>query len=199
MQTLKTEIKEIVEIIRDVPEQFQAMCFEILLKDCIARNAKPPEAIPAPSEQKARDSEVERATAEEKNQEIKVVDLHVKARRFLERFSVDIKQINNTFYRKDDEFLPLYDDLQSTKMAESQNRLALLLALQVALKTGEFTVNVDELRSGCRDRKVLDQANFASNLKKSSFFTEEYTAQTKTLVLSEDGKKELAVLLNLLN
>jgi len=59
-------------------------------------------------------------------------------------------------------------NLGSTK-AESQRRLAAVLALVNAHNTGEFTVSREQLVGACKDHGVLDPTNFASNMSGVEF------------------------------
>jgi hypothetical protein len=51
-------------------------------------------------------------------------------------------------------------------MSEAQIRITLLQGLKSALVDGEFAANVEAVRTECRDRKTLDDANFAANCVK---------------------------------
>jgi len=202
MSDLRDKVKELAEIAALVPENLQATCFEILLRDYLASLSGG--GVP-PTKQKAgeditppalgtEDSFEEAAKAQA---DVTQADLHVKARKFLEKYGVSISEVNNLFYKEGTEIKPLYEDLKTTRMSEVQIRVTLLQALLSVLSDGEFTAQVDNVRTECRDRKALDGANFAANYKNndSLFDFEKYDKDTKTLRLSEDGRKELAQLI----
>ncbi len=88
--------------------------------------------------------------------------------------------------------MPLYDDLKSTKMTDSQIRLTLLGALKNALLSGEFKISSEDVRTLCDTHKCYDSGNFAANFKKNKdLFTEEYKKGIGEIILSPTGKKEL--------
>jgi hypothetical protein len=61
------------------------------------------------------------------------------------------------------------------------------------LLSGDFAVDVEVVRRECTERKCYDTTNFAAHFKNNgSLFDHTYTKDTKTLKLSEDGRKELA-------
>lgn len=202
MSDLRDKVKELAEIAALVPENLQATCFEILLRDYLASLSG---GGAPPTKQKAGEDITPPALGTEGSFEeaakaqadVTQADLHVKARKFLEKYGVSISEVNNLFYKEGTEIKPLYEDLKTTRMSEVQIRVTLLQALLSVLSDGEFTAQVDNVRTECRDRKALDGANFAANYKNndSLFDFEKYDKDTKTLRLSEDGRKELAQLI----
>lgn len=198
MSDIKEKIKEFAEIAASVPENLQTVCFEILLRDhlaSIANERKSPksektESIDFPQPPAAPEVELTQA-------DIVTSDLHVKSKKFLEKYSVSLTEINNLFYKEGSEILPLYEDLKTTRMAEAQIRVTLLQALRNAVSSGEFTANVEAIRAECRDRKSYDGPNFSANFKNNSslFDFDTYTKDTTAVRLSEDGRKELAQLI----
>lgn len=166
MSDIKEKIKEFSEIAASVPENLQAICFEILLRDhlaSISTERKPPRTEASDASDTSTIKAAEESTKE--HADIAGSDLHVKARKFMEKYSVSLNEINNLFYKEGQEILPLYEDLKTTRMAEAQIRVALLQALRNALVTGEFTAQVEAIRVECRDRKSYDQANFAATFR----------------------------------
>jgi hypothetical protein len=155
-----------------------------------SEGGKPPAETP-PVEPKP----VEEATKGQSD--VTMADLHLKARKFMEKYSVTIAEINNLFYKDAGVITPLYEDVKTTRMSEAQIRITLLQGLKSALADGEFAVTVEAVRTECRDRKTLDSANFAANYKNNAtlFDFEKFDRETKTLRLTEDGKKELAQLI----
>lgn len=204
MSSLKEKVKELAEIAACVPENLQVTCFELLLQDYLAAasSKEPPAqkqttatatigtAAESASEQTTSDAE----RAEPAQDDVTQADLHVKARKFMAKYSISISELNNLFYKEGAAIMPLYEDLKTTRMSEAQIRIALLQALQHGLGDGEFVAQVEDIRTECRDRKVLDAANFAANFKnnKSLFDFDTYSKNTKSIRLSEEGRKELA-------
>ena len=121
-------------------------------------------------------------------------DLHLKAKRFLQKNTLSIEHLNQLFYKEGDEIKPLYDDLKTTRSSESQIRVALLKSLLSAIKTGEFQFNVEEVRQECNVRKCYDSANFGKNFNNNIalFDIEKYEKGVANVKLTEGGKEELA-------
>jgi hypothetical protein len=210
MSELKDKVKEIAEIAASLPDNLQQPCFELLLKHYLASTLPAPGSSERAAAVKSaiREEEVSSAaTPSEPPPPLEEVakeqadltnnDLHVKARRFMEKYSVSVAELNNLFYKEGQEIMPLYEDLKTTRTAESQIRIALLLSLRNALRSGEFQVTVEAVRTECRDRKCYDAGNFAANFNnnRSLFDFDKYKKDATEVRLSEDGRKELAQLI----
>ncbi len=204
MTDLKGKVKEIAEIAQTLPENLQQSCFELLLRHYLASTepacapakavaAEPVGASPITAAETLQSlEEAARGQADLTNN-----DLHVKARRFMEKYSVSLADLNNLLYKEGQQILPLYEDVKTTRMAEAQIRIALLLSLRNALTNGEFEATIDAVRTECRDRKCYDQGNFAANFRnnQSLFDFDKYTKEMAEVRLSENGRKELAQLI----
>ncbi len=198
MAKLKDKVLEIAGIAKECPENLQAICFELLLRhhlDSLApRSPKPtPQATPEPETPKEEKKQTVEEAASSQD-DLSETDLHVKVRRFMEKYALSIEDLSNLFYKEDGEVLPLYEDLKTTRLAEGQVRIALLQALHSAISHGEFSCQVEAVRAECKDRKCYDQNNFGSNFTKNAvlFDFDKYGKSVKTIKLSEDGRKELA-------
>jgi hypothetical protein len=202
---LKERILEIVSIAKECPDHLQPLCFELLLRDYLEGRRRPPAPPatptapplpPAPAEQPASDSLAAGETTTGQ-QDLKAGDLHVKARRFMERYSITLDHLNQLFYKEGDDIKPLYEDLKTTRMAEGQIRITLLHALLAVMSTGEFVADGEAVRAEVQQRKSYDRPNFATNFKNSATLFESFEAYAKgtALRLSEDGRKELAELI----
>jgi hypothetical protein len=197
LDTLKSKVKEFAAIAADLPENLQVVCFEMLLKSYLGALAPPTPTLGAPATPKLDNDVTDAKSVEQSSMaqdDLTLKDLHTKVRRFIEKYSISIDHLNNLFYKEDGNILPLYEDLKTTRMSESQIRIALLQSLHSALTTGEFTASVEEVRQGCTDRKCYDTNNFAAHFRnnKSLFDFDNYTKNTKAVKLSEEGRKELA-------
>jgi len=189
---IETKLDEILSLVKKCPENLQEKCFELLFNYHFLNST---------GFQKKTSEENNMSPAQEKispisdttgGDEIKLNQIHTKVRALLKNGDLTIDDINNLFYQENSELKPLYDDLKSTKMADSQIRLTLLGALKNALTDGEFKISADDVRTLCDTHKCYDSANFATNFKKSKgLFTEEYKKGTKDIFLSPTGKKEL--------
>ena len=122
---MKEKILEITEIARACPENLQTICFELLLKDYLSSRAQEREGqshSPEPLKRTAQPAQEEAGspTAAEgigKGQDdLSEGDLHVKARRLLEKNSLTVGQLNNLFYKENGQILPLYEDLKTAPM-----------------------------------------------------------------------------------
>ena len=217
MQSLKEEIKEIVEIVALVPEAQKAMCFEMLLKEALAHrrpsqspsplSQTPTPKTPAPPSPAASpvlsDDLLSNGVQPKVNEGSDIVssDLHMKTRKFLEKGEVSLDQLNELFYKKGEGFESLSVDLQVTKMSEAQIRIALLQALQSSLASGDFETTVEAVREECKARKTYDSANFTANFKNAAdlFDFGTWSKDVTALRLSEAGKKELASVIKLIS
>lgn len=206
MEDLKKEIKKIVDIAKECPENLQQTCFEIILRDFL--DSRKPIQGKGKESQSSTERKAKETTTEEKGgtetevssgqgSDLILTDLHVKARKFMEKYKITIEHLNQLFYKEDDKILPLFDDLKTTRTSECQVRIALLKTLVNALSSGEFQANVEELRSECQARKCYDTNNWNNNFQNNAslFDFDKYKKDLKTVRLSEDGKKELAELI----
>lgn len=200
---LKERVLEIVSIVKECPENLQPLCFELLLRDYLEGRQRPPIAPPSPAsppppaEQPQAQDSIAAGETSTGQQDLKAGDLHVKVRKFMERHSITLDHLNQLFYKDGGEIKPLYEDLKTTRMAESQIRAALLHALLSAMRSGEFVADGEAVRAEVQQRKAYDKANFAANFKNNTTLFEGFESYVKAnpLRLSEDGRKELAELI----
>ena len=217
MTNLEEEIREIVEIVALVPESLKVMCFEMLLKDALAKRHSslktPPSSAPAfqevgPKTQKLATTADESGNEKEAaptpapgaqpkvngGSDIVRSDIHVKTKRFMTNNDVTLEHINNVFYKEGESFELLITDFGAKNMADGQMRIAMLQALHQALTDGNFTATVETVREGCKMRKCLDATNFTANFKNNAglFDFGEWLRGTTNVRLSEEGKKALA-------
>lgn len=205
--SLEDEIRRIAGIADSCPPKFQERCFELLLEDLLTRRSsvKPPGRIQTPKT--PDDSPGDEPTPlpprdpeppVDNSSDIVDGDLHVKAKSFMKKQGVSIGDLNEVLYKEDGQFLPLYEDLKSTKMSESQIRIALLCALRQGLSSGTFEFDGEEVRKECVSRKCYDPSNFTTNFKNSAGFFDgfdKYDKASPMVRLSEDGRAALANLI----
>ena len=217
MTNLKEEIKEIVDILALVPEPHKAMCFEMLLNEALANRRTPlssPQAQPAAKLKAAEPiallADPVEPAAQSSNgiqpkvnngSDIAISDLHMKTKKFLEKYEVTLAQLNELYYKNDEVFESLSVDLKVTKMSEGQIRIALLQALQNSLASGNFQTTVEAVREECKARKTYDSTNFTAHFKNNAeiFDFGAWSSDLTELRLSEAGKKELATAVKLLS
>lgn len=198
-ETIKQKIHEFIAITKECPEPLQVKCFELLLSDYLAqqrtksseKDKKPAEKESGPQEQiTGKDA---KKTAQQ--EDIQETDLHVKARQFLKKYSLGMEHINQLFYKEEGNFLPLYDDLKTTKTAESQIRVGLLHSLLKGMHTGDFEFNGEAVRDEVQIRKSYDAGNFTANFKNNQTLFDGYDKYDKSspmIRLSAEGKERLA-------
>ena len=203
MKDIKDKVLEIADIAKACPENLQPVCFETLLKHFLAGLAAVP-GKPKKDEQggplkdgKAREAKTETEKQGAEQEDIRESDVHMKAKRFLHKETLSLDQLNALFYREGDKILPVFEDLKTTRMAESQIRIALLQCLVRALTTGEFQADVEAIRAECIERKCYDRSNFGAIFKNNSslFDFDKFDRTTKTVRLSDPGRKQLAVVI----
>ena len=220
MTQFKEQIREIVEIVALVPEEFKTMCFEMLLKEAIANN-RPATAhslsVPVASSSKASGQDSIPQSQEKIKEALPVPpsvqpkvgegtdiangDIHMKVRKFLDKGDLTVANLNELFYKDNGGFESLITDLGVTKMSEAQMRISLFQALHTALASGEFVTSVEKVREECKMRKSYADANFGANFKNNAslFDFGTWTKDVTELKLSEDGKKSLTNIIKTLS
>jgi hypothetical protein len=198
-EKLKQKIMEFVALAKECPENLQEKCFELLLADHLDRLREKSPGDAQTGKGKKSDDDAEKKDGGEKKtarqEDILETDLHVKARQFIKKVGLTVDHINQLFYKEEGNFLPLYDDLKTTKAAESQIRIALLHSLLNGLHKGDFEFNGESVREEAQVRKCYDAANFTANFKNNKDLFDGFTTYSKTsaiIRLSADGKAKLA-------
>ncbi len=199
---LKQKIAEFVALAKDCPENLQEECFSLLLDNYLQQTKlksgsteEKPKGATADTQDPGVDKKDESDNRKPQQEDIADVDLHVKARQFLKKEGLSVDQINQIFYKEEGNFLPLYDDLKTTKGSESQIRIALLHALLNGMHKGDFEFNGESVREEAQTRKCYDAPNFAAHFKNSKELFEGFTKYNKSnpiLKLSTAGKTKLA-------
>lgn len=201
MSKLKDKVEEFAEIAKGLPDNLQVVCFELLLKHHLdAAGGRPAKEVapgpdPAPGTGPLPPVEVTPpAEAGSKQEDLKPADIHVKAKKFLEKHALSIDHLNNLFFKEEGTLKPLYEDLKTTRMSESQIRITLLIALRCAIANGEFEATIEAIKQDCTERKCYDSSNFGNNFNnnKSLFDFPKFAKGVTAVRLSDTGRKELA-------
>ena len=198
MEKLRDKVFEAVKIAQECPENLQQICFETLLKIMLSAEKETATKSKKPISDKGKQdpkSEIEELS--KKQDDLSKSDLHLKVQRFLDKYSLTVENLNQLYYKEGEEILSLYDDLKTTLTSESQVRITLLNCLHSALKTGNFQTTVETVREDTKMRKCYDKNNWANNYNNNAalFNFDKYSRNVKEIMLSEQGKKNLALLI----
>jgi hypothetical protein len=201
-EELKKRVVEIGELVKSLPASVQEKAFEILLNYELGRVPKGKTKEGDAKEEEVEKSEggggAEAAVQSRSGEDLIAGDLHLKAKKFLEKQGLSLDHLNELFYKEGSEFKPLFEDLKTTKASESQIRLGLLSALRSAIQSGEFEFSGEDVRQQCQLRKTYDKANFNANFRNNKKLFdkfESYNKEQPTIRLSEEGRNELAKLI----
>jgi hypothetical protein len=183
---LKTEelvekMKDLAKIADELPEKYREKTFEVLLKDflwglreterTVSKTEGPELAVKAVAPQKF------------------IVPISVRA--LLQQYEIPEETIQKLFVIDGEQIQSKYK-IETTVKSDAQIQLALLTALENALKPGgKFEFSMEAARQRCVDHRVYDQPNFKTIFKnKSKFFKS--LKDEEHVELSVDGKAELA-------
>ena len=200
MEDIKSKVLELASIAKECPENLQVKCFELLLTDFLSKHHIPAQKGKMNPGNEGVADRIDQSNQSDNNtgfkqEDIQDRDLHVKVKSMMKKEGVTIEQINQIFYKEDGEIKPLFDDLKTTKAAESQIRIALLNALKNAIHAGEFKFDGEEIRKDTQQWKCYDAPNFAANFKNNKALFDNFDAYDKSnpgISLSTDGKTKLA-------
>jgi hypothetical protein len=199
---LKKQIQQFAEIAKDCPENLQETCFRLLLENYLGgKKPSSGDGGAATAKDKKPEDEPPKPPAETpaKQGDIQQSDIHVKVKRFMDKNAVTLDDLNLVFYKEGDAFMPLFDSLGTNKTSQSQIRVALLRCLRTALATGEFEGLLEDVKTECQQRKCYDVDNWRNNfVNNAGLFDNDKFTKDVTIKLSEDGKKELAVVVKAL-
>ena len=190
MEMDEKQLKEIIALAEICPEPYKVECFKLLLKYQLGEHLNKQSVFVNDT---AQESDGIENTVDKKQREIVDSDLHLKFKKFMKDYGIEIERINQLFYFEEGAFLGMYDDLKSVKIAETQMRVALLHAMINAMNCGNFEFDGEAVRAECQKRKAYDQ-NYATNFKNNSSLFEGFVAYKKgiSIKLSENGKNELS-------
>lgn len=193
---IKEKVLEFAAIAKECPENLQVKCFELLLSHYLDQLSTKLEKKQEEKKDEANPPSAVKPSKESHNQEdILERDLHMKIKQFLKKSNLTVAYLNQIFYKEGGEIEPLYDDLKTTKAAESQVRIALLHALKNAISTGDFQFNGEDVRKETQVRKCYDAPNFTTNFKNNKLLFDNFDGYDKTqpkITLSSEGKQKLA-------
>jgi hypothetical protein len=187
---LKTEIQEIVELVKIVPESLQLRAFEILLQDAIDRLAGKKR-----THQRDKEDELEEKpkTRERESEGLDPTTLPMRVKAFMKRTEVTAPQIEKLFHIEGKQYEPSWA-LKVTKFSKAQVQIALLQSLQRALTSGEFSFDREEVRTECKTKKSYVKTNFKANFENNAKY---FSGLEKDglVSLTDDGMMALANLI----
>jgi len=191
---LKKIVTRALTAVDECPEELKTKAFEMILKHLLTADSARVGVNDGPNTGASQDVAEAVGAPIGAGEDIQLNSIHIKARRFISDSNLTEQQLNQLFYLDEGEFKPLYDDLQSTKIAESQLRLTVLEALERALKTGDFEFDSESVREKCKMFKCYDGANFAANFNNNKEFFEGFEKYERggLVRLSKKGKIYLA-------
>lgn len=134
---LKTEIQEIVELVKTIPEPLQLRTLELLLQDLLDRTSGRKHTS-GRAEKLDKDAEEqvqrqEKAPAGKRKRESEGLDpstLPMRVKAFMKRTKVTVRQIERLFHIEDNQYEPIWA-LQTTKFSKTQVHIALLRVFNV--------------------------------------------------------------------
>jgi hypothetical protein len=196
---LKTEIQEIVELVKTVPEPLQLRAFEILLQDAIDRTSgknRTRQDAEKEDDRDDADDTKDKKKDKERERESEGLDsstLPMRVKAFMKRTKVTAPQIEKLFHIEGKQYEPIWT-LKVTKFSKAQVQIALLQSLQRALASGEFSFDREEVRTECKNKKSYDHNNFKVNFQNNQKY---FSGLEKDglVSLTDDGMTALASLI----
>lgn len=172
-------LQQIVTLANSVPEAFRQKAFELLLAHELQQgnnhHQEPPATAPLPP-----------IWAEN-------ASLPIDVKALFNQYHLDLGLLPRLFHIEGGDVRPIYKLNENTKVKAELNH-ALLMALENAIRTGQFQVEVEALRNRCQEQKCYDMANFMRHLRKNSRLFKNIS-NDQPLILSTEGKAQLSALL----
>jgi len=168
---LKSQIESLIHFVQNLPEEFRVPTYETLLKMLLERTI------------------VTTSVGREEVKEAFKIPIDVKA--FFEQYDISENVLNELFLIEGKEIRPIYQ-LKTIKKAEAQIQIALLTALENALKStpSKFHFNKEDVRERCKEMGCYDPANFMRNFKNNAKLFKDLDEES--VELSPKGKERLA-------
>lgn len=186
---LKRQVVEISDIAKQVPAEFQARCFELLLTTLLEspgrQGEKQTEQVTPPPETNGH-QEVEPGT----------IPTPSTLRVFMQRTGVTTEELA-TILMFDEGEVHFLREPQGQRVATGQIEWALLLALKNGIENNRLAADPEAVRSICQEKGFYDKKNFAGNFKKPSnakLFKKALVPQGDSEPLTNPGQDELGKL-----
>jgi hypothetical protein len=195
---LKSEIQEIIELVKQCPEPLQLRAFELLLQHALRNNGAErgehaDRGVGSPLETRGTKKLQGQDNDRQGESTLNVNELPMRVKAFMKKNSITPQQIEQLFHIEGGQIFPIWS-LRTTKFAEGQMHIALMQSLKRALESGEFSFEQDEVRKEAREKRTYDDKNFSANFKyREAYFTK--LAKDGLSPLSDDGMNALAALI----
>ena len=195
-ESLKAEIREIIEMIKTVPEPLQLRTMELLLQDALERHSGKSRTRHRDDEKPESEESEEPAEAEGRklpSEGLKPSTLPMRVKAFMKKNDVTGPQLEKLFHIEGKLYEPMWS-LNTTKFSRAQVQISLLHSLQRALTSGEFSFDREEVRNDCKKKNCYESTNFKANFQNSRKY---YSSLEKEGVVSltDDGMTALAELI----
>jgi hypothetical protein len=188
---LEQKLRRIVEFAESMPEQYRMRCFDILIEKTIMSSL--------PNIKRQVLTEEESKSQPTKSTDSLSFQLPIDVQAFFQQYNMSSEDIlGKLFFIQGSEIRPIFK-LITTAKSRAQIHIALLTALENALRTEKFEFSFKQIRERCKERRCYGGKNFSKNFRNNSKFfnsleDEEY------VTLSPEGKSELAdVILKMMN
>jgi hypothetical protein len=195
---LKSEIQEIVELVKTVPESLQVRTLELLLQDLLDRTSGKKHTRLDENEEESEKRDATKENEKGKNREhesngLNPQTLPMRLKAFMKRTKVTDKQLERLFHIEGNQYEPIWT-LKATKFSKAQVQIALLQSLQRALTSGEFSFDREEVRAECKKKNSYDNTNFKANFQNSGKY---FSGLEKDglVSLTDEGMAVLAALI----
>lgn len=183
----KSDIAQIVEIVKTVPEALQQRCFELLFERAFSEPKPAPKVEPkAPEAEKANEAPEPAAGSKKLPGNIKAI---------LRRGDVTEDDLGKLFMLEHDPLLPVYK-LPKGNTAKAQMAKVMMVLLENGLLNNNISAPYAELREALKDEGLHD-GNFNKALKRNAdlfrgAITKDGIDENGTVELSGPGLEKLA-------
>jgi len=176
-EEIKKQLKEILEIVKECPENLQEKCFELLLKPIVESKTITPDS---------QITEVKSPT--NVKQIVFIIPIEVKA--FLQQYSIPEDKLRKLFLLEGNQATETFS-IVTSKRAAGQIQLALLISLKNALEGNKFNFSIEAVKQKCTDFKIYEAANFRKTFKDNKGLFKDLSDDAY-IELTPDGKERLA-------
>jgi hypothetical protein len=159
---LKTEIQEIIELVKTVPEALQLRTLELLLQDALDKVG-----VRKPKPERETGKEIEDEPIKKSGAALNMGKLPMRVKAFMKKHAVTDKQLDELFHIEGGQYEPIWT-LGTTKFAKAQVHIALLQSLRRGLTSGEFSFDREEVKTACKERGSYNETNFNANFKNNN-------------------------------